>query len=113
MLKRERQQLTMQLARYLTSVGGQVEPPACAPGPPAVLVPTRAGRLRVTCYSNWLACRFEQPELASMYLPQGPGQRLNAHSGKWNFHFGRISAADALALFRAELEPILLDQVMS
>ena len=54
-----------------------------------------------------LACRFDEPESAKALLPYGPGQRLNSFSGKWNFNFGRVTAEEALAVFRAELEPIL------
>ena len=108
MLKWERLRLSRKLAQYLTSLGGQVEPPpASSPGPPAVYLATLAGRLRITCYGNWLACRFDEPDLARASLPHGPGERLNSSSGKWNFHFGRVTAEEALAMFRAELEPIL------
>jgi len=46
-------------------------------------------------------------EMAKKFLPHGPGERLNSHSGKWNFHFERVPAEEALAAFRTELEPIL------
>ena len=74
MLKRERQRLTGKLGQYLASLGGQVEElPESWPGPPAVFVDTLAGRLRVTCYGNWLACRFEEPDRAKAFLSHGPG----------------------------------------
>ena len=108
MLQRERTRLARRLGHYLASVGGQVEPrPDAWPGPRAVILDTRAGRLRVTCYGNWLACRFDTPDAALAFLPHGPGERLNSYSGKWDFHFGRVTADEALAVLRAELEPLL------
>jgi hypothetical protein len=108
MLKRERDRLTVKLAWYLASPGAQADDqPDCSSGPRPMYVETLAGRLRITCYGDWLACRFDDVERAKPLLPHGPGERLNSHSGKWNFHFGRIPAEEALAAFRAELEPIL------
>lgn len=108
MLKRERQRLTVKVGQYLASLGGQPEPlPDSWPGPRAIFLETCVGRLRVTCHGNWLACRFEEPDRAKAFLPHGPGQRLNSYSGKWNFHYGRVTADEALAAFRAELEPLL------
>jgi hypothetical protein len=108
MLKRERLRLTRELAQSLASLGGQVEElPESWPAPRAVYINTLAGRLHLTCYRNWLACRFDAPAVARTLLLHGPGQRLNSHSGKWNFSSGRVSAEEALALFQTELAPIL------
>ena len=108
MLKRERDRLTRILARYLATLGAQTEETSDrSTGPQAMYIETLAGRLQITCYGDWLACRFDDVDRAKALLPHGPGERLNSHSGKWNFHFGRITAEEALAAFRAELEPIL------
>jgi hypothetical protein len=108
MLKRERDRLSAKLTRYLATLGAQADATSDHPtNGQAVYVETRAGRLRVTCYGDWLACRFDDVDRAKALLPHGPGERLNSYSGKWNFHFGRITAEEALAAFRAELEPIL------
>lgn len=45
---------------------------------------TRAGILSVGVHDDWLACRFEDIELAKHVL--GVDSNLNPHSGKWNWH---------------------------
>ena len=46
-------------------------------------VATVAGKLYVTVYDNWIACRFEEPERAKAISDT----RLNPYSGKWNHHY--------------------------
>jgi hypothetical protein len=77
---------------------------------------TRAGKLRVFVDTGDLGgsifCRFEDPKRAAEVLHPGqklyPGgwQRLNPCSGKWNFHFQRITAAEAFASFKKEFDSI-------
>lgn len=50
-------------------------------------VETACGPLDVQLYPEWVACRFEDVEAAKSCLPHGSGDRLNPHSGKWNFHY--------------------------
>jgi hypothetical protein len=64
---------------------------------------TRLGRLRITCYGDWLACRWEDTERAAVRLGS---HNMNAFSGKWNHHiFARKTPAEALAFFVSILEP--------
>ena len=46
-------------------------------------VATVAGKLYVTIYEDWIACRFEEPERANAT----GDTRLNPYSGKWNHHY--------------------------
>ena len=46
-------------------------------------VATVAGKLYVTIYEDWIACRFEEPERAKAI----GDTRLNPCSGKWNHHY--------------------------
>ena len=58
-------------------------------------------------------CRFQDVDKACVKL--NPNRhcisplwnRLNPYSGKWNFHFGKVSAAAAWAEFWREIKPIL------
>ena len=70
---------------------------------------TICGTLHVTPYGNWIACRFYDTDAAVAHFGYQPVHgRLNPWSGKWNFHFNAIPAADALAEFEAEVLPLLL-----
>jgi hypothetical protein len=72
-------------------------------------LPTICGTLHVTPYGSWIACRFYDTDAAVAHFGYQPGYgRLNPHSGKWNFHFSAIPAADALAEFEAEVLPLLI-----
>jgi hypothetical protein len=46
-------------------------------------VATVAGKLYITIYEDWIACRFEEPERAKAT----GDMRLNPYSGKWNHHY--------------------------
>lgn len=69
---------------------------------------TICGILHVTPYGNWIACRFYDVDAAVAHFGYDRVHgRLNPCSGKWNFHFTAIPAADALAEFEAEVLPLL------
>jgi hypothetical protein len=63
-------------------------------------------------FSAAIFCRFLNPAAAQKVLHGnervyiGSGHRLNPYSGKWNFHFGNVSADEALGLFKAEFEKV-------
>jgi hypothetical protein len=71
-------------------------------------LPTICGTLHVTPYGNWIACRFYDTDAAVAHFGSDQAHgRLNRYSGKWNFHFAAIPAADAFAEFEAEVLPLL------
>jgi hypothetical protein len=108
MLKRERQKLGKILRQAMVELNAEfTDWPRLVGGSFTVELTTRAGLLSVTWYGDWLACMFADPNLAARILPSGES-RLNQCSGKWNFHFGRVCAAEALELFLTELKPILI-----
>jgi hypothetical protein len=70
--------------------------------PPKYDVATMAGRLHITIYDDWLACRFDDVQSAVVQVRNGV---LNPYSGKWNWHgldvvpdFKRAMCAIALPL---------------
>lgn len=57
-------------------------------GPPrSFAVQTTAGRLEISPYPEFIACRFDDVERARRTVHVG---RLNPHSGKWNFGHGEL-----------------------
>lgn len=52
---------------------------------------TRAGLLELSPYEDWVACRFEDVARANVEIHHG---QLNPYSGKWNWHFDNLDAAD-------------------
>jgi hypothetical protein len=82
-----------------------------------VEVETLAGKLTIHYdQKNYgaILCRFEDPDTAKAVLhgseriyPGGP-QRLNPHSGKWNFHFGACIAEEAFEQFEREFKKVRL-----
>ena len=60
-------------------------------------LPTVAGELGVIYDRGWgtIFGRFGDVEAAKKLLGTAPYNRLNPYSGKWNFHFGRITAEAA------------------
>lgn len=70
---------------------------------------TEVGKLSVTVYDDWLACRFDEPKRAKELSLIGPGarlnqSRLNPFSGKWNFHYHpEMRLEDVLLDFKYEL----------
>jgi hypothetical protein len=108
MLKRERQKLGKILRQAMVELNAEfTDWPRLVGGSFTVELTTRAGLLSVTWYGDWLACLFADPSFAARILPSGES-RLNQCSGKWNFHFGRVRATEALELFLTELKPILI-----
>lgn len=72
------------------------------------VVKTKVGTLRVMPYGDWIACRFEEPARANLLYyrrsdPPLSAGRLNPYSGKFNFHFGRQTAASAFEEFRSAI----------
>jgi hypothetical protein len=57
---------------------------------------TKAGPLFVSIKDDWLACLFEDVARARAAVP---GERLNPHSGKWNW----MQGLDDLQYFDNEL----------
>jgi len=72
-----------------------------------LVLPTVCGPLRVVPYGNWIACRFSDVAAARGHLPHEQNDRLNPHSGKFNFHFNAVTADFAFAVFEAEVLPLL------
>lgn len=50
-------------------------------------VQTTAGRLEISPYPEFIACRFDDVERARRVVHVG---RLNPHTGKWNFGQGEL-----------------------
>lgn len=53
---------------------------------PKFALDTIAGRMTVTPYGDWAACRFDDEKLAVKTIFFG---NLNPFSGKWNWHFDK------------------------
>jgi hypothetical protein len=75
---------------------------------------TTVGTLRVQALSDFIACRFAEPGRASLWYygrddlhPCQSHGRLNPYSGKFNFHFGRTTAAEVMAEFTRAIQGIL------
>jgi hypothetical protein len=116
MLKREREKLSRNVREYVLSVGGRVaetgrvvvEGGERLHTEDRLEVTTRAGTLSVVPYAGWIACRFDDVKAAVALLGYDPvSGRLNPYSGKWNFHFGRCTAEEALGEFARELGHVL------
>lgn len=73
------------------------------------VIHTKLGPLSVTPYADWIACRFHDVERAVAGLG---GDRLNPHSGKWNWHPSKptYGSIDFLVhTFKAQVEALLPD----
>jgi predicted DNA-binding WGR domain protein len=104
MLQRERQRLTRRVQQHLLQCGAKVVDHGSLAGAAITFaVPTRAGTLHVTPFGNWIACRFQDPAAASR-LCNG---HCNPHSGKWSFHFPRVTAEEAFLDFATALNTVL------
>jgi hypothetical protein len=68
---------------------------------------TEAGKLLVHPSGNWLACRFEDPDRAKVFLSTWMNWgNLNPYSGKWNFHYFGADFQAALAAVRDLLDGV-------
>jgi hypothetical protein len=104
MLQRERQRLTRLVRQHLLQCGAKIVDYGSLAGAPVTFaVPTRTGTLQVTPFGNWIACRFQDPAAATR-LCNGC---CNTHSGKWNFHFPRVTAEEAFLEFATALNTVL------
>lgn len=72
---------------------------------------TTAGLLRLSVDDGCVCTRFEDVERAKAQLPHQYHDRLNPHSGKWNWMGGHSHEADItdLAMFQADLRRLLLE----
>ena len=112
MRKREQEKLMQLVRKFVLDHGGSAldsqAPWTDDDGNSLELVlPTVCGSLRVVPYGNWIACRFSDVAAARNRLPHGPCDRLNPHSGKWNWHFAAMTAESAFATFEAEVRRLL------
>lgn len=69
---------------------------------------TRAGRLKITLYDTWFACRFDDVEEAKRILwGSDPNRTLNPFSGKWNHHFNtRHDIDDCIRFLKFEFSKV-------
>lgn len=107
MLEREKKKLTKLVTEHILKLGGKRGKTVFGDSVEMELT-TKAGSLMVTTMGNWIACRFADVARATLVVHSNgyPGN-MNPFSGKWNFHFRDISAAQAFALFEFELSLIL------
>lgn len=71
---------------------------------------TRAGRLRITLYDDWLACIFDDDvgEAKRILWGSDPNRTLNPYSGKWNHHFTvRNEIDDCIAFLKFEFAKVM------
>lgn len=69
---------------------------------------TICGELHITVYDGWIACRFQDVDLAKQNLPIGLQSILNPFSGKWNHHYlDGWTARDAAQNFQEAISRIL------
>lgn len=127
----ERRKLLKALAAFIIERGGREVEPAKSFGKgrdalhigPRYIVATRAGDLHVhpDPDTGTIFCRFDAPERAVALglrahmkrgQPDDIASRLNAYSGKWNFHWSYpdMTAEAALAAFAAEFKPLALER---
>jgi len=64
-------------------------------------LPTRLGNLRVSLDKGTIFQSFDEPARAASAMGYGGP---NPHSGKWNFHNGRKTAAAAFSEWLREIE---------
>ena len=80
-------------------------------GPRDFCLDTPLGQLWASPYDDWIACRFDNLELAKQHLPHGYDDRLNKFSGKWNWHGDGLDAdgyaTEMLNKFEAAVNQIL------
>jgi len=106
MLKSEVRKLRRLLVAFLLQIEAQVHPWAYGR---EFTVYTVYGKLCIHVWekeplgvvSSAIFTCFEEPGRAAKHLDSNP------FTGKWNFHFERQTAEDALASFVAALRPIL------
>lgn len=76
---------------------------------------TVCGPLLVTPFGNWIACRFDDVELAKKVLPHGlQYDRLNPYSGKWNFTDScdaQFAGESSFSSFKYELRKLLTTEM--
>lgn len=102
--KKERATYNAEATKIVVALGGSIMPSGSSYN---LQVPTKAGKLLVSIGDDCCVCtRFESPEAA---LDLGLGDRLNVHSGKWNWMGGHDHAQDLsdLAHFHAALRKIV------
>src|SRR5262249_55932363 len=113
MLKREREKLVRLVRQYVLDNGGQLRSEDDCLPPYRLELPTLAGLLRLALDGGTGFGRFDD-EKAAAYVLCLVGintARLNPHSGKWNWHFGRQTAREAFEAFVRELEPLVRPKV--
>ncbi len=99
----DRSPLPEMVRAFLTDLGA-VKAPALY----ELRIETACGPLDVTPYAEWVACRFADVERAKARLPHGYADRLNRHTGKWNFHyFGCRDVREAFADFTRQVNEVL------
>jgi hypothetical protein len=99
MLKSERFKLAKLLARAVESIDGADKLFDLAYH---WTIPTDAGRLSIAYEVDYgtIFTRFEEPARAALVVD------CNPHSGKWNFHHGRVTAQEALDSFLLQLSAV-------
>ena len=122
MLKTESAKLSRMVAEWAESMGGV---PVISGDHGQYFdghdVETAAGTMRIHYASRgFVACRFEDTERANLcYYGVGtkahPGAiangRLNPFSGKFNFHFGRTTAHNAMDVVRHALQEFMTQPI--
>src|SRR5262245_29140824 len=113
MLKREREKLVRLVREFVLVNGGRYTPEEEIVLSYRVELPTLAGLLRIAVDGGNIFCRFDDEKTAAHVLAAVGinTARLNPHSGKWNWHFGRETAQEAFGAFVRELEPLLRPKV--
>jgi hypothetical protein len=68
---------------------------------------TPAGKLLVSPSGNWLACQFDDPARAEVFLRTWMNwSNLNTYSGKWNFHYFGADFQESLDAVRELLDGV-------
>lgn len=99
MLKRERDKLGRLLVSYLTSIGATLQQGQWWE---RWQVETSLGVLSVNYHDDYgsIMIRFDNPEIARKRV------NCNPYTGKWNLHFGRVTAIEAFGAFKNRLESV-------
>lgn len=102
MTSANKKRLTSLVRRFVLERGGAANDDG------TLVIETTAGVLGITPMGDWIAGRFLDVDRAKRVLPHGNLDRLNAFSGKWNFHFGTESSPFAcFHRFKTELQSLL------